>query len=81
MGRNAWTIIFVVAVIALAAWGIMTMPDHRTTGQRLGDAVDTLPQGVNKAAREFEDRTPGERLGDSVKDTGQKIKDSTSNQP
>lgn len=67
----------VVIVLAGVAWGALTMPDHRSTGQRIGDAVDALPQGVDKAGRELQDRTPGARLGDAVKDTGQNIKDST----
>jgi len=67
----------VVALLVVAAWGVLTMPDHRSTGQRIGDAVDALPQGVDKSARELQDRTPGARLGDDVKDAGQNLKDST----
>ncbi len=69
------TIILVVAV-AIIAWGILTMPDQRTTGDKIGDAVDQLPD-VGKAAEQLEDRTPGERLGDAVKETGDDIKEAT----
>ena len=77
---NRWTIAVVaIIVIAAVAYGIMTMPDHRTTTEKVGDAIHELPQGADKAARQLEDRTPGEKLGDAVKDTGDKIKDNTSN--
>lgn len=65
--KGLFTIIILV-LVAVAAYGILTMPDQRSTGQKVGDAVDALPQGVDKAARQLEDRTPGEKLGDAVKD-------------
>ena len=58
-------------------WGVSNMPDNRSTGQRVGDAVDALPQGVDKAAEQIGDRTPTEKLGDAAKEVGQDIKDST----
>jgi len=74
--RNLF-ILLIVAVLAVGIWAVLTMPDHRTTGQRIGDAVDALPNGVTAASRQLEPRTPGQKLGDAVKDTGQNIKDST----
>lgn len=69
--------IVIVLVLGIVAWGILTMPDQRTTGQKIGDAVDTLPQGADKAVRQLKDRTPGEKLGDAVKDAGDDIKENT----
>ncbi|MBI1276037.1 hypothetical protein GC177_08710 [bacterium] len=69
----------VIAIIGFLGFAILTMPDNRTTGERIGDAVDALPQGVGKAAEQLEDRTPGEKLGDAVEDAGEKIKDNTQN--
>jgi hypothetical protein len=69
--------ILVLLVLGVLAWGVLTMPDQRSTGQRIGDAIDALPHGVGKAADQLGDRTPGQKLGDAVKDTGQTIKDST----
>ncbi len=69
--------LIVVIVIAVLAYSVLNMPDNRTTGQRVGDAVDALPQGLDKAGRQLEKRTPGEKLGDAVKDTGQDIKNAT----
>jgi hypothetical protein len=59
----------VVAALALLAYSVLTMPDHRTTTEKVGDAVHELPKGVDKAGRQLEDRTPGEKLGDTIKDT------------
>lgn len=70
-------VIVVLAIVALLGWMLLTMPDQRSTGQKLGDAVDALPHGVDKAARQLEDRTPGQKIGDAVKDAGDDIKDST----
>lgn len=69
--------IVILLVLAVLGWVVLTMPDRRSTGQKIGDAVDALPNGVDKAARQLEDRTPGEKLGDAVKDTGDEIKHAT----
>ncbi len=69
----------IIAVLAVGAYAILTMPDRRSTGQRVGDAIDALPNsGVTGATRSLESRTPGEKLGDGIKDMGQGVKDSTS---
>lgn len=72
-------IVYVVIVIILGvvAWAVMTMPDNRSSGEKIGDAIDALPNGIDKAAEQLEDRTPGEKLGDAVKEVGDDIKDST----
>lgn len=72
-------VIIVVAIVAIVGYAFLTMPDRRTTGEKIGDAVDALPQGPDKAIRQLEDRTPGERLGDAVKDAGDDIKRNTDN--
>ena len=77
-GRNL-LVALVLLVAAVLLWGLLIMPDQRSTGQKIGDAVDALPQGIDKAGRQLEDRTPGQKLGDAVKDTGDDIKNSTSN--
>lgn len=76
-------IVVAVIIIGLLAYGALTMKDQRTGTERLGDAIHELPQGLDKAERQLEDRTPGEKLGDAVKDAGDKIKENTqpSNNP
>jgi hypothetical protein len=66
-----------VLIAIILGYGILTMRDQRSTTEKIGDAIDDLPQGVDKARRQLEDRTPGQKLGDAVKDTGDKIKDNT----
>lgn len=69
---NSKTIIgvLIVAVLAVIAIGVLNMPDRRTPGEKVGDAVGKLGdgQGLDDAARELKDRTPAERIGDGVKD-------------
>lgn len=60
--------VVVVAVAAFLAYGVMTMPDQRTTGERIGDSIDRLDEGLDDAARELEPRTPAERFGDEWED-------------
>lgn len=69
--------VLVIVVLAVLAYGAMNMRDNRSTGERVGDAVDALPHGIGKAADQLGDRTPGEKLGDAVRETGDKIKDNT----
>ena len=70
--------ILVVAVIAILGYNFLTMKDNRSTTDRIGDAVHALPQGLDKASEQLEDRTPGQKLGDSVEDAGGTIKKDTS---
>ncbi len=62
--------VLVVALLAILAYGFLNMPDRRSTGQKVDDAVHTLSdgQGVDDAARQLESRTPAERIKDGVKD-------------
>lgn len=76
-GSKTLLIIVLALVIGAVAWGVLNAPDQRTSGQKVGDAIDTLPQGIDKAAEQLQDRTPGEKLGDAVKDVGEDIKENT----
>ncbi|MFZ4541421.1 MAG: hypothetical protein ACOYNL_06375 [Rickettsiales bacterium] len=76
-GNRNLIYLLLVIVLAAVAWGVMTMPDRRTGGEKIGDAIDALPQGVDKAARQLEDRSPGEKIGDAVKDAGDDVKNAT----
>ncbi len=68
--KNTQTILLIVAgvVIAVGAVFFLTAPDERTLGEKANDAVEQLDNGVDNAAREFEDRTPAERIRDDVED-------------
>lgn len=60
--------ILVLIVIGLVAYGAMTMPDQRSAGEKIGDAVTQMDEGLDDAARELEDRTPAERVSDEFED-------------
>ena len=70
MKNNTKTIltVVVVALIAVVAYVVLTKPDNRNCFEKAGDAISELPNGVDNAARELEDRTPGEKIVDDVKD-------------
>lgn len=73
MNKNTKTILAVIAVVAVVAVAAMAMtaPDRRTPGEKVGDAIGQLDNGVDNAARELEDRTPAERAGDAIQDATQ----------
>jgi hypothetical protein len=64
----------VVLIVALVGYYILTTPDHRDAGQKIGDAINELHNGPDKAARQLEDRTPGDKLHDAVQDEKKDIK-------
>ncbi|ADU14437.1 MULTISPECIES: hypothetical protein [Asticcacaulis] len=62
-GTNSILILIGVAVIALLAVGaVFLMQDNRSGSERMGDAVEALPQGVDKAADELGDQPPAENI-------------------
>ncbi len=80
MNQNVKTIliVIVIAVVAFFGYQMLTAPDNRTTGERVGDAVDAFGEGKpGKAIDELGDKTPGERIGDAVEDVGNDIKEAT----
>lgn len=74
---NTRNVIILVVIIAVAfvAYAIMTMPDRRDGAERIGDAIHELPQGLDKATRQLEDRTPAQKLGDKIEDAGESVKE------
>jgi len=58
----------IILVVAFLAYSVLTMPDRRNATEKVGDAIHDLPQGLDKASRQLEDRTPGQKLGDEIKD-------------
>jgi len=61
-------------VVIILGYYVLNAPDQRTAGQKIGDAVQELPNGPDKAARQLEDRTPGQKLQDAAHDEKQDIK-------
>ncbi len=78
MSAQRFLFLALIILVAVVGYRFLTLPDTRSTSDKIGDAIHELPNGVDKASRQLEDRTPGERLGDAIKDTGDKIKEETS---
>jgi hypothetical protein len=76
LGKNL-LIIAIIAVVAIGGYKIYNAPDNRSAGQKIGDAIDELPNGVDKATRQLEDRTPGDKLKDAAEDAGDNLKKAT----
>lgn len=73
------TMLIAIAILA-TAYIVLNRPDQRDPLQKVGDAIEALPQGVDKAARKLSDRTPGDKINDAAKDAKQDVKDFV-NQP
>ena len=69
-GGALLTALIILIVIIAGIW-LLNAHSHRTVGDRIGDAVDALPQGVSKAAGELTDKSNLEKAGDALKDTGE----------
>jgi hypothetical protein len=70
----------ILIIVAGIGYYILTAPDNRSAGDKIGDAIDELPNGLDKAARQLEDRTPAEKLGDEMQDADTELKKSTNQQ-
>lgn len=64
-------IIILAVIIGFGAYKYMTAPDERTAVERVGDAVKALPNGVDAATKQLEDKSAVDKLGDSIKEIAQ----------
>jgi hypothetical protein len=55
-----------VALVVIVAVFLLNMPDRRNGVERVGDAVEALPNGVDKAGDQLKDRNPVEKAGDAL---------------
>ena len=78
--KNVVILLVIVAVLGVA-YIVLMGPDHRSTGEKLGDAIHELPKGLDKATDELgNDRSPGQKVGDAVRHTGDTIKENSEGQ-
>lgn len=70
-------ILCIVAIVGFIAYSVLSAPDKRSAGDKIGDAINELPNGIDKAARQLEDRTPADKLRDATKDAGDDLKKTT----
>lgn len=69
-------IVVLVLVVGVVGYYVLNAPDRRDSGQKISDAIDALPKGIDKASDQLKSRTPGEKLNDAAKDAGSDIKKS-----
>ncbi|EGF89599.1 hypothetical protein ABI_40160 [Asticcacaulis biprosthecium C19] len=66
-GNNTLTIVLAVIIIAILAVGaVFLMQDNRSGSERVGDAVQALPNGVDNAADKLGDQSPAENVERNV---------------
>lgn len=71
---NNMLIILAVILIAIAAVGsVFLMQDNRSGSERVGDAVQALPNGVDKAADELGDQAPAENVERNLDEAKEKV--------
>lgn len=69
MSKNTQTILIILAVVLVIVVGysMMTQPDDRNPVQRVGDAVEELPN-TGEAAEELENQSPADQAADAIDD-------------
>ena len=74
-GNNKTLMVVIVALlVAILGYFVLTTPEHKTVGEKIGDAVHELPNGVDKAARQLEDRSPADKIQDAAHDAKEDLK-------
>ena len=66
--------IFIGLLVAVLGYYVLNAPDNRDPAQKVGDALNELHKGPDKAVRQLESRTPGDKLKDAVKDEKADVK-------
>ena len=73
--NSSKTLVIVIVVIAILVGGYYFFygKDHRSGGERLGDAVDTFSEthSLGGAADQLGDRTPAQKVGDAIEEKTQ----------
>ena len=65
MGRNSIYILCGIALVVIVAVFLLSLPDTRNGPERVGDAIEALPKGVDKAGDQLKDRNPVGKAGDA----------------
>lgn len=74
-------IVLVIVLLGFVAYSVLTAPDQRDLGQKIEDAVDEIPNGLDEAAEQLEDKTPIEKIQDGAQDVKEDIQDDIKNGP
>ena len=71
-GLSSGTIILlaIVLIAVIIGFAYYSGKDNRTSGERIGNAIDAAPQGLDKAAAQLENRSGEERAKDDANRIG-----------
>jgi type II secretory pathway pseudopilin PulG len=77
-GNKGLLVVMAVAIIAIAAVAaVYLMQDNRSSSERVGDAIEAVPDGLDKAANQLGDQPPAKNvernLGDAEKKINEKV--------
>jgi hypothetical protein len=77
-GNKGLLVVLAVAIIAIAAVAaVYLMQDNRPSSERVGDAIEAVPDGLDKAANQLGDQPPAKNvernLGDAEKKINEKV--------
>lgn len=74
-GLSGSTIAVIIIISAVIIGGLLYYgrSDSRTQGERVGNAIDAVPQGLDKAAAQLQDRTGQERANDDLSRTSEQV--------
>jgi type II secretory pathway pseudopilin PulG len=77
-GNKGLLVVLAVAIIAIAAVAaVYLMQDNRSSSERVGDAIEAVPDGLDKAANQLGDQPPAKNvernLGDAEKKINEKV--------
>jgi hypothetical protein len=74
--KNLIVIGFLI-IISIGIYFIVTAPDRRSGTQKVSDAIEQLPNGIDKSARELQDKTIADRISDKATDVKNEVKETT----
>ena len=75
MKNNKLILIGAAILLVIGGYVVLNAPDQRTKGEKLGDAVDEMGNGLDNAADELDNRTLGEKMKDSLDDAKEDMND------
>ena len=64
-------VILILVVVIIGASLFLNRNENKTTGEKVGDAIDAVPVVVESAAAEFSESSPLAKAGDALENAGE----------
>ena len=61
-------VVTIALVVALLAYGVLTMKDNRDVSESVGQAVNELSDGVDKTVKEMKESAPVQKMDEEIKE-------------